>query len=107
MLKAGGFNLRKFITNSSQLQDRINRDEGVLHASKTPKLEETYSSSTLEATQSLCSGEQKILGIRWNVSADHFVIDVSNLARELEPTKRHIVSVVGTFYDPLGLCHLL
>ena len=105
LLKAGGFNLRKFITNSSQLQDRINRDEGVLHASKTPELEETYSSSTLGATQSLCSGEQKILGIRWNVSADHFVIDVSNiacLARELEPTKRHIVSVVGRFYDPLG-----
>ena len=105
LLKEGGFNLRKFITNSSQLQKRIDEDEGVLHACKNPELEETYTRSTLGTNQSLRSGEQKILGVRWNVLADHLVIDVSNvahLARELEPTKRHIVSVVGRFYDPLG-----
>lgn len=33
LLKAGGFNLRKFITNSNEPQERINKDEGVLHAS--------------------------------------------------------------------------
>ena len=105
LLKEGGFNLRKFITNSSQLQERIDEDEGVLHACKNPELEETYTRSTLGTNQSLRSGEQKILGVRWNVFADQLVIDVSNvahLARELEPTKRHIVSVVGRFYDPLG-----
>lgn len=42
LLKEGGFNLRKFITNSSQLQERIDKDEGVPHAPKTPELEETY-----------------------------------------------------------------
>jgi hypothetical protein len=52
----------------------------------------------------LHSAEQKILGIRWNVPTDHLVIDVSNvaqLAREVKPSKRHVVSV-GRFYDPLG-----
>ena len=55
LLKAGGFYLMKFITNSSQLQERINRDEA--------ELEETYTSSTLGTTQSLHSGEQKIPGM--------------------------------------------
>lgn len=90
LLKAGGFNLRKLITNSSHLQEKINRDERVLHTSKTSELEKTYTSSTLGKTQSLHTGEQKILGICWNDSADHLVIDVCNvahLARELEPTK--------------------
>lgn len=63
------------------------------------------SNRALGTSQSLRSGEQKILGVHWNVSADHLVIDVSNvahLAKELEPTKRHIVSIVGRFYEPLG-----
>ena len=39
------------------------------------------------------------------MAGDHFVIDVSYIAtlvKELEPTKRNLVSIVGRFYDPLG-----
>lgn len=61
-----------------------------------------FTSSTLGTTQNLCSGEQKIPGIRWNVAADHYIIDVACLAKQLQSTKRNIVSMVGGFFDPLG-----
>ena len=46
-----------------------------------------------------------MLGVRWCVETDHFVLDVSEVghqARSLSPTKRNIVSLVGRIYDPLG-----
>ncbi len=54
MLRTGGFNLRKFITNSSQLQERIDKEEGMLIIDPTSDepadLEETYTRSTLGST---------------------------------------------------------
>ena len=109
ILKAGGFKLRKFVTNSRPLQAKIDLNEEVLNASPTSLVvdnsEETYTKSTLGNTQRLRLGEQKVLGVRWDVASDHFtfnVDDIACLAKELEPTKRHIVSIVGRFYDPLG-----
>ena len=109
ILKAGGFNLRKFVTNSRPLQAKIDLNEEFLNASTTSLVvdnsEETYTKSTLGNTQRLRLGEQKVLGVRWDVASDHFtfnVDDIACLAKELEPTKRHIVSIVGRFYDPLG-----
>ena len=52
----------------------------------------------------LC-GEQKILGMRWNTSSDRLCFNFEEIAQhalKLKPTKRHLVSVVGRFYDPLG-----
>ena len=46
-----------------------------------------------------------MLGVRWHVETDHFVLDVSEVsrqARSLPPTKRNIVSLVGRIYDSLG-----
>lgn len=53
----------------------------------------------------MAPGEQKILGVKWCMETDHFVFDLSEVgrqARSLSPTKRHIVSLVGRIYDPLG-----
>ncbi len=105
MLKEGGFNLHKFNSNSVS---RANQDETNV---VTPppngsgiavESEEAYASSTLAPGQITHSGEWKVLGVRWNVSSDHFVIDFTELASAthvLEPTKRNIVSLVGRFYD--------
>ena len=108
LLRTGGFNLRKFTTNSSELQERIDREEGV-HVPGEPShstvSDETYTKSTLGNTQRMRSGEHKTLGVRWCVDTDRFVMDVSDighLAKGLEPTKRNIVSLVGRIYDPLG-----
>ena len=74
--------------------------------SDTNESEETYTRATLGGSQTLHSGEQKILGARWNVNTDQFVVsldEIARLARSLEPIKRNIVSPVGKFYDPLGI----
>ncbi len=49
--------------------------------------------------------EQKILGVLWNFHSDQLVFDlrpIADLAQELEPTKRHVVSIASKFYDPIG-----
>ena len=104
LLRKGGFNLRKFITNDQDLQRRIDDGEGTPDSSQQPT-DETYTKITLGNTQVIRPGEQKILGIRWNTSSDRLCFNFEEIAQQalkLEPTKRHLVSVVGRFYDPLG-----
>ena len=104
VLKQGGFNLRKFVTNAHSLQGRIDRSEERLlvgnseSESSEPVPEETYTKSTIGSTQEMSSGEQKILGVRWNVSADRLVFNLEDIvcqAKDLEPTKRNVISIVG------------
>ena len=104
VLKEGGFNLRKFTTNSSSLQQRINTAEEA--QTQVGDSEETYAKATLGTTQPVLAGEQKVLGVRWDVQSDLLCFglgDIAHLAATLEPTKRHLVSVVGKIYDPIGL----
>ena len=110
ILKQGGFNLRKFCSNSVLLQTMINKQENPepQSTSVTPVLteaDETYASVTLRANNDQRSGERRVLGIRWNISSDEFVMsleDIASVATHLNPTKRSVVSLVGKFYDPLG-----
>ena len=51
-------------------------------------------------------GEQKVLGVVWDVDSDEFVVEVEPIFKEamhIEPTKRNVVSVVSKIYDPIGL----
>ena len=107
VLRAGGFNLRKFNTNFARLRELIHREENIGSPDvpfATPS-DETYSKATLGTAQTINAGEQKTLGVKWCVDTDHFALDVSDIgqqARNLPPTKRHIVSLLGRIYDPLG-----
>ena len=109
ILQEAGFNLRKFSSNSAQLHHRVQKEETsdippVL--SNATESEERYTTATLGGSQTLHSGEQKILEIKWNVETDQIVVsleEVAQIAVSLEPTKRNIVSLVGKFYDPLGI----
>ena len=50
--------------------------------------------------------KRKVLGMMWNNDLDEIIYDFFNIvskANEAEPTKQHIVSLAGRFYDPLGL----
>ena len=106
LFKARGFNLRKFVTKARHLQEKFDQEEGVANTTQhITGSDETYTSSTLGTTQISIVGEQKVLGIRWNVSFDCFILsiqDIAHLANQIELTKRHIVSVIGRIYDPLG-----
>ena len=77
MFKEGGFNLRKFVTNSSNLQKKIVVSERLMQLPPTDHTlnEESYARLTLGTTQKVPTGEIKILGIRWNPSTDIFVFD--------------------------------
>ena len=46
-----------------------------------------------------------VLGVEWDTKSDSFVFqfeDLLKLAKSLKPTKRNILKVSASFYDPLG-----
>ena len=102
--------LRKFITNSSGLQQQINQAE-VTHKTHSDgellsnHLDQSYTEATLGSLEIVKPGIHKVLGVCWDPDADQIIFNLHNiahLARVIEPTKRNIVSTVGKFYDPLG-----
>ncbi len=106
LFRRGGFNLRKFVTNSKKLQTRIDQVEGIAPQAVLPDpSSETYAQAVLGAHTAAEPTECKVLGVPWNPSSDRLVFDVSELAKaatSLQPTKRNLVSLIGRFYDPLG-----
>ena len=81
VLKTGAFNLRKFSSNSSGLQEKITDSQ----------TSEKY--------------ERKVLGVSWNTSSDQIQFSLAELAedaQQLAPTKRNLIRLIGKFYDPLG-----
>ena len=128
-LAEGGFNLRKFMSNSEELMSKIEANESNSHrstnststssnASPTCKAEnvenlmkvgeedDSYTKTKLgDGKPIINQREQKRLGLHWNNETDCFLFDLKSLAknaRKCEPTKRNIVSVVSSIYDPIG-----
>ena len=54
--------------------------------------------------------EQKVLGLNWNMAMDTFVLNpdsIANLAQELCPTKRNVISHISESFTTLwDFCHL-
>ena len=81
----GHFALRKWRTNSKELRDKIfvNIENGDSH-------DRSF---------------EKVLGIPWDDLRDVFCLDFSKVlqtANLLRPTKRNVLRIVSSFYDPLG-----
>ena len=107
----GGFNLRKFVTNSLSLQQKmIAKGQTPGHAvtmaannsRRVVEENDTYASSLSNDEMSGC---QKVLGVSRNPVADRLVFDLRETAdslRTLKPTKRNVVEFSSRFYDPLG-----
>ena len=108
VLSHGSFNLRKFLSNSAQLQNQMDEKEATL----TPRdpaeelirsSEESFSEVTLPTDPISHPGEHKVLGVQWDIQNDQLVFDLRILgerATGLQPTKRNTVSLIGQFYDP-------
>ena len=110
LLKKGGFHLRKFTSNSLILRSAIDREENPhLQPATLPThpsdMDETYASITLGSSGKCNPGERSVLGVQWNTYSDELVMSVQSIACaiKVKPTKRAIVSIVGKFYDPLGI----
>ena len=104
LLQQGGFNLRKFLTNHEDLRTRIMELEGVkADLPDTNPPQDTYARMTLGQSQPTSHGETKVLGVRlgvrWDTQTDELVLDlleILNLARRIQCSKRQIVSVITT-----------
>lgn len=87
IMQQAGFNLRKWVTNDANLQTIFDKKEG-------KNVTETDST------------EVQVLGVTWDVKEDELVCRFDTLidrARCDVLTKREILSVASSLFDPLGL----
>ena len=87
LLKSRGFRLTKWLSNSKEV---------ISHVDET---ERAKSASNLQLNGDSCS--EHVLGVHWNVSTDSFGFKV-NLKQLKTLTRREILSLVCSLYDPLG-----
>jgi len=85
VLKEGGFNLTKFVTNDEILLQEID--------------EEDRAKEVKEFNKEVIS---KALGVRWDVKEDTLKVEVSTTEDEVI-TRRRMLSTIATMYDPLGI----
>ncbi|XP_078608417.1 uncharacterized protein LOC144880226 [Branchiostoma floridae x Branchiostoma japonicum] len=84
----GGFRLTKWISNSQQVIKAVPETE---RAEEVKNLDLKHNSMPTE----------RALGMLWNVQAD--TLGYRTLSTEKPATRRGILSVVSSFYDPLGI----
>ena len=118
-----GLRLRRFITNSEELQCLIQQNESqsenggaIQPQSETASRDDevvtygeediSYAKSSFGVENDEQLGLHKILGIQWNITRDEFQFDVRGVAVVMEgsePTKRSVVGATVKFFDPLGV----
>ena len=86
MLSGAGFDLRKWLSNEIEVIEEIPSDN------RLPGVEITDKSlPTL-----------KTLGVLWKSQEDAFTFKVKQ-PKEVDPTKRNVLSAIATVFDPLQL----
>ncbi|XP_055915334.1 uncharacterized protein LOC129948382 isoform X1 [Eupeodes corollae] len=90
----GGFQIRNWVSNSKTVLSALN----------------TKSVDTINLSSERELATEKVLGMWWSTSDDSFVFKISNryknedvLRGEKRPTKREVLSLLMTIFDPLGL----
>ena len=94
-----GFNFTKWRSNSENLNEII----GKLDASQS---EDDVKISEVTDTTEYRPTDAKMLGIVWDESKDEFISDfefIVSEAQKLNVTKRNVLKVIASFYDPVGL----
>ena len=91
-MKEGGFVLRKWITNDSILQDKIN----------------DYEHNYFKEENVPVTNEVKILGVNWDVSEDELIFSLNDIILEVLSyrgviTKRYLLKTIASIFDPLGV----
>ena len=99
IFQQGGFNLRKWVSNSALINDKIKSTE--------EKISEIDDSSIAETL--LGQGDAqgaKILGVSYDKETDRLYINVREIAKNgltLKKTKRNLLSMSASIYDPYGI----
>ena len=85
LLSNGGFHLTKWVSNSPKVLATI------------PESERAKSVKDLQLG---VMPSQRALGVKWNLESDTFGLKVK--VKEKPPTRRGILSLVSSVYDPVG-----
>ena len=108
-LAEGGFNMRKWLSNSKELMTEFESDpqfsESPRQSSSSITAEDQgYSKSTFNLQR--LDSHPRVLGQVWNPQTDTLIMIFSAALKNVETnavTKRSILSIAAKFYDPLGL----
>jgi hypothetical protein len=116
VMSEGGFNLRKWKSNSAKLNENISRDDqnvsgGTLSTTNFKQVaedEESYAKNSTGFSDSMNqeNNDVKMLGILWNNQRDEFLFNLSDLlqyAKTLPVTKRSVLKFSAKIFDPLGV----
>ena len=109
IMKRGAFNLRKWKTNSSDLQKRLDQCEVNTTTKPNPVTEEDESYAKTVTGPSIDPKNEstvKVLGSIWNTTSDELEFNLSDLAKQaqlLPPTRRSLLKISAKIFDPLGL----
>jgi hypothetical protein len=103
----GGFNMRKWLTNSRMLKDKIDLEEKAIDRKSDDRIDENESYAKLslgmKGTEPKC---HKVLGQLWDNNKDELKFEVAKTgekARTLSPTKRNLLSVLAILFYPIGI----
>ena len=110
LMAEGGFNLRKWKTNSVELQRAIAESESVTSgASSNKNGDESYAKSSSQSLSANTPIDEdifvKVLGMNWNTHDDEIIFSFAELhkyASSLPLTKRSVLKVTAKIYDPMG-----
>ena len=100
IMKDAGLLLRKWTSNDSELQNFFDSEEPSMKSS----VEDDMSFAQSQFPQSVDSCK-RVLGIEWDLKSDKFIFrfdDFLKKGREMKLTKRSILSLSASVYDPLG-----
>ena len=103
-LAEGGFKLRKWKTNDSELRERIDCAESLTNQNDGAADDLSYAKTTLGSESA--KGTEKVLGQAWDTNRDKIIFDFESIisaAGRLKPSKRNVLSVLSRVFDPLGL----
>ena len=84
LLKKGGFNLRKWITNSFKIPNKIDEYESKYFGESPSEKREIYK-----------------LGVSWKIDCDKFLFNLKEIMEVI--TKRVVLKVISCIFDPLGI----
>ena len=111
ILAQGGFNLRKWNSNSKAFLNEIKSDDSKptsldIKENKISEDDQSYSQFAVGNSNEV--GSSKVLGVSWNSNQDTFCLDLSRVAifaQSLPPTKRSVLRISAKIFDPFGyLC---
>ena len=112
IMSKGGFNLRKWRSNSSNLlklikNDRIPQKQSEPASNNPNEDDESYAKSqtTIGRNEESNDTTVKVLGLNWDIVTDEFFFELSDLSRygkSIPETKRSVLSFTAKLFDPIG-----